>query len=44
MYLSTLVYQVEAEPEAANGGYQARLNSGSVANLPAIGAIVMERV
>jgi 1,4-alpha-glucan branching enzyme len=38
------VFQVESEPESTNGGYTAQLYSGQILNLPAIGAIVLERV
>ena len=36
-------FQVEAEPEQSNGGYDANIVSGDVLNLPWIGAIVLER-
>jgi 1,4-alpha-glucan branching enzyme len=37
-------FQVEFEPENANGGYTAQIYSGQILNLPAIGAVVLERV
>jgi hypothetical protein len=37
-------FQVEFEPENANGGYAAQIYSGQILNLPAIGAVVLERV
>jgi 1,4-alpha-glucan branching enzyme len=37
-------FQVEFEPESANGGYTAQIYSGQILNLPAIGAVVLERV
>jgi 1,4-alpha-glucan branching enzyme len=36
-------YQVHAEPQCSNGGYAAQLNSGDLINLPAIGAVVLQR-
>jgi 1,4-alpha-glucan branching enzyme len=38
------VFQVEFEPENANGGYTAQIYSGQILNLPAMGAVVLERV
>jgi hypothetical protein len=38
------VFQVEFEAENANGGYTAQIYSGQILNLPAIGAVVLERV
>jgi len=38
------VFQVESEPERTNGGYAAQLFSGQILTLPAIGAVVLERV
>lgn len=38
------VFQVEFEPQSANGGYTAQIYSGQILNLPAIGAVVLERV
>jgi 1,4-alpha-glucan branching enzyme len=38
------VFQVEFEEEKTNGGYDARIRSGKVLNLPHIGAIVLQRV
>lgn len=37
------VYQVNSEPEATNGNYNAQIYSGHIINLPYIGAIVLER-
>jgi 1,4-alpha-glucan branching enzyme len=37
------VFQVEFEPEAANGGYDGWITSGQILNLPSIGAVVLER-
>ncbi len=37
------VFQVSSEPEFTNGGYDARIHSGQILNLPAIGAVVLER-
>jgi 1,4-alpha-glucan branching enzyme len=37
-------FQVEFETERANGGYDARITSGQILNLPFIGAVVLERV
>lgn len=37
------VFQVEFEQEHSNGGYDAQIYSGSILNLPYIGAIVLER-
>jgi 1,4-alpha-glucan branching enzyme len=37
------VFQVESEPESTNGGYTAQIYSGEILNLPAIGAVVLER-
>jgi hypothetical protein len=36
-------FQVEFEPERANGGPDAQINSGQILNLPPIGAVVLER-
>jgi 1,4-alpha-glucan branching enzyme len=36
-------YQVHGEPLVSNGGYEAQLGSGSIANLPAIGAVILQR-
>ena len=36
-------YQLEWEPSSSNGRYTAQLRRGSVVNLPAIGAVVLER-
>jgi 1,4-alpha-glucan branching enzyme len=36
-------FQVESEPEQANGGYNAQISRGQILNLPAIGAVVLER-
>lgn len=36
-------FQVEFENERTNGGYGAQIGSGSVLNLPYIGAVVLER-
>jgi 1,4-alpha-glucan branching enzyme len=38
------VFQVESEMEQANGGYDARISSGQILNLPFIGAVVLERI
>jgi 1,4-alpha-glucan branching enzyme len=38
------VFQVESETEQSNGGYDARIGSGRILNLPYIGAIVLQRV
>jgi 1,4-alpha-glucan branching enzyme len=38
------VFQVEFEPQSANGGYTAQIYSGQILKLPAIGAVVLERV
>jgi 1,4-alpha-glucan branching enzyme len=37
------VFQVESESESTNGGYTAQIYSGRILNLPAIGAVVLER-
>ena len=37
------VFQVEFEPEHTNGGYDARINSGQILNLPYMGAVVLQR-
>ena len=37
------VFQVEAEQEQANGGYDAVISAGNVVNLPTVGAVVFER-
>lgn len=37
------VFQVEFEPEYANGGYDAQIYSGQILNLPYMGAVVLER-
>ncbi len=37
------VFQVEFEPEHTNGGYNARINSGQILNLPYMGAVVLQR-
>ena len=36
-------FQVESEPEQTNGGYDARIYSGQIINLPWMGAVVLER-
>jgi hypothetical protein len=36
------VFQVEFEQEQANGGYDARIWSGNIINVPYIGAVVFE--
>ena len=36
-------YQVQSEPESANGGYDANLWSGGIVSLPSVGAVVLER-
>lgn len=36
-------FQVECEPESANGGYAAQIYSGQIMNLPSIGAVVLEQ-
>jgi 1,4-alpha-glucan branching enzyme len=36
-------FQVEAESECSNGGYDAQIESGQILNLPYIGAVVLER-
>jgi hypothetical protein len=36
-------FQVESEPEYANGGYTAQIYSGQILNLPYMGAVVLER-
>jgi 1,4-alpha-glucan branching enzyme len=36
-------FQVEAEPEQSNGGYDAQISRGQILNLPWIGAVVLER-
>ena len=36
-------FQVESEQEHSNGGYNARISSGQILNLPFIGAVVLER-
>jgi len=36
-------FQVEFEHENTNGGYTAQIYSGQILNLPAIGAVVLER-
>jgi 1,4-alpha-glucan branching enzyme len=36
-------YQVHGEPLVANGGYDAQLYSGDPINLPAIGAVILQR-
>jgi 1,4-alpha-glucan branching enzyme len=38
------VFQVEFEPEHTNGGYDARIYSGQVLQLPFMGAVVLQRV
>lgn len=38
------VFAVEFEPEHTNGGYDARIISGQLLNLPYIGAIVLQKV
>jgi 1,4-alpha-glucan branching enzyme len=37
-------FQVEFEPENTNGGYTAQIYSGQILNLPAMGAVVLQRV
>ncbi len=37
-------FQVSSEPECSNGGYTAQIYSGQILNLPAMGAVVLERV
>jgi hypothetical protein len=37
------VFQVEFEPERTNGGYDARITSGRILNLPFTGAVVLQR-
>jgi maltooligosyltrehalose trehalohydrolase len=37
------VFRVESEPEHTNGGYDARISSGHILNLPYVGAVVLER-
>ena len=37
------VFQVSSETENTNGGYTAQICSGQILNLPAIGAVVLER-
>lgn len=37
------VFQVEFEPEHTNGGFDARITSGQILNLPFTGAIVLQR-
>ena len=36
-------FQVESEPECANGGYDAQIYSGQILNLPYIGVVVLEQ-
>ena len=36
-------FQVESEPEHSNGGYDARIYTGQIINLPWMGAVVLER-
>jgi len=36
-------YSVHAEPLISNGGYDAQLYSGNLVNLPAIGAVILQR-
>jgi 1,4-alpha-glucan branching enzyme len=36
-------FQVESEPECSNGGYDARISSGQILNLPFMGAVVLQR-
>jgi 1,4-alpha-glucan branching enzyme len=36
-------YQVHGEPMVSNGGYDARLYSGNIINLPPIGAVILQR-
>ena len=36
-------FQVEGEPECSNGGYDARISSGQILNLPYMGAIILQR-
>ena len=38
------VFQVEFEPEHTNGGYNARIHSGQILNLPFMGAVVLQRI
>jgi 1,4-alpha-glucan branching enzyme len=37
------VFQVVSEPEYANGGYTAQIQSGQILNLPYIGTVILER-
>jgi 1,4-alpha-glucan branching enzyme len=37
-------FQVESESQRSNGGYDARIGSGQILNLPYIGAVVLQRV
>ncbi|HEX4142211.1 MAG TPA: alpha-amylase family glycosyl hydrolase [Pirellulales bacterium] len=37
------VFQVEFEPEHTNGGYDVRIRSGQLLNLPYMGAVVLQR-
>lgn len=37
-------YQVHGEALVSNGGYEARLDSGSMINVPAIGAVILQRI
>ena len=37
------VFQVEFEPEHTNGGYDARIHSGQILQLPFTGAVVLQR-
>ena len=36
-------FRVESEPQQTNGGYDARIYSGQIVNLPWMGAVVLER-
>jgi hypothetical protein len=36
-------FQVESEPEYGNGGYDPRIYSGQILNLPYICAVVLQR-
>jgi hypothetical protein len=37
-------FQVASEPEQSNGGYDARISSGQILNLPFVGAVVLQRI
>jgi 1,4-alpha-glucan branching enzyme len=36
-------FQVASEPQQSNGGYNARISSGQILNLPFVGAVVLQR-